>query len=257
MNPIKALKLFNLANKGEAILQEKAPMKIKVPQLLALFGTLSATVGLPTLVSSFVHAHQSIYIGIVAAAVVLHAVMPSVFAAPSAADTQATGISKVSMLLIVLALFSLASLQAQTEPSPTPIQNLYAGGVSWNGASSPSVAGSGLYAHLIAGTGTYAFTHVDAVPASVKPFTVTTNIGAGVAQKVATIGKYNVYVPTAAGISFNGQNAGWQWNTGAGVAIPVGTKGYYLMPTVRVLQSNVSGGAGVQPIVGLLFGWGK
>jgi hypothetical protein len=157
-----------------------------------------------------------------------------------------------------IALLALSTLAfAQTAPAtPAPIQNLYAAGVSWNGAASPSVAGSGLYAHLLTG-GTYAFTHVDAVPASVKPFTVTTNIGVGVAQKIATIGKYNVYVPTAAGVSFNGSNAGWQWNTGAGVAIPIGTKGYYLMPTVRVLESNVSGGAGVQPIVGVLFGWGK
>jgi hypothetical protein len=163
----------------------------------------------------------------------------------------------------VTLLFSALAFAQTAAPAPTPaaaaptaIQNLYAAGVSWNGASSPSVAGSGLYAHLLTG-GTYAFTEVDAVPASVKPFTVTTNIGAGVAQKIATIGKYNVYVPTAAGISFNGQNAGWQWNTGAGIAIPVGTKGYYVMPTVRVLRSNVSGGAGVQPIIGLLFGWGK
>jgi hypothetical protein len=263
MNPIKALKVFGLLNKGESILKENQPMKLKLPHLVTLFGSLSATIGLPSLASSFVHAHEGVYAGIVTFALILHAILPSVFSAPSDADQQATGISKVAKLGVLLLLFALCSLPARAQtatPAPTPapaaIQNIYAAGASWNGAGSASVAGSVLYAHLLA-DGTYAFTHIDAVPASVKPFTVTTNIGAGVAQKIATIGKYNVYVPAAAGISFSGANAGWQWNTGAAVAIPFGTKGYFLMPTVRFLQSNVSGGAGVQPIIGLLFGWGK
>jgi hypothetical protein len=158
--------------------------------------------------------------------------------------------------LALLCLTSALGFAQATTPAPTSIQNLYAVGASWNGAAAPSVAGSALYAHLLS-NGTYAFTHIDAVPASVKPFTVTTNIGAGVAQKVATIGRLDIYVPAAAGVSFNGANAGWQWNTGVATAIAIGTKGYYVVPTVRFLQSNVSGGSGVQPIVGVLFGWGK
>ncbi len=163
-------------------------------------------------------------------------------------------IRRIAVLAFVFTL-AVSFGFAQTG-TPAPVQNLYAAGASWNGAASPSVAGSALYAHLLT-DGTYAFTHVDAVPASVKPFTVTTNIGAGVAQKVASLGKYNVYVPAAAGVSFNGANTGWEWNTGAAIAIPIGTKGYSLVPTLRFLRSNVSGGAGVQPIIGLLVGWGK
>jgi hypothetical protein len=85
---------------------------------------------------------------------------------------------------------------------------------------------------------------------------VTTNIGAGIAQKVTSVGKVGIYIPTAAGISWNGTNTGWQWNGGAAAMFPL-KNGYYLMPTVRFLKSSVSGGTGYQPIVGLLFGWGK
>lgn len=169
-------------------------------------------------------------------------------------STQKLGVLIFAMLLLP----ALAAAQTATIP-PVPaanIANLYAAGVSYNGSANPQVAGTALYAHLLADTGTYAFTAVDALPESTKPFTVNTGIGVGIAQKVATIGKVPIYVPTAAGISFNGANTGWQWNLGALAAIKL--KGdYYLMPTVRMVKSSVSNGSGYQPIIGLLFGWGK
>ncbi len=152
-------------------------------------------------------------------------------------------------------LFLCIAVGAQTTQ---PIQNLYAGGASYSVGASPAVAGTALYAHSINdGTGTYAFTVLDATPQTLKPFTINTNVGVGIAQKVMTLGKVPIFIPTSAGISWNGSNTGWQWNGGATALIPLSKKkNYYLMPTVRFLKSSVSGGTGYQPIVGLLFGWG-
>ena len=63
----------------------------------------------------------------------------------------------------------------------------------------------------------------------------------------------NIY---AAGISFNGTNTGWQWNAGALASIKL-KNNWFVMPNVRLLKSSVSNGAGYQPIVGVLFGWGQ
>lgn len=165
----------------------------------------------------------------------------------------------------LLALFFLAASIAFGQSSstsiipvtpPAPISNLYAAGVSYNVGASPSVAGTALYAHLVADTATYAFTAVDVLPNTLKPLTVNTNIGVGIAQKIATIANVPIYIPTAVGISWNGSNTGWQWNTGALVSIHI--KGSsYILPSVRVVKSSVSNGSGYQPIIGVLYGWGQ
>lgn len=253
MNAIKAIKLFGLYEKLQAVLKEKVPMTKKLPQVLTLLVSLGATIGLPAMITDFVHAHQVVYVSLVAAAIVLHALMPSLFSAPGDADLKATKLGVALLCAILLSVGGQA--QAQTAPN-LDIQNIYAAGVSYSAGGSPAVAGTGLYAHLINGSGTYAFTVVDALPATVKPFTVTTNIGVGVAQKVATFGKIPIYMPAATGISWTGSNTGWQWNTGALATIHV--KGqYYVMPSVRVLKSSVSGGSGYQPVLGVLFAWGQ
>lgn len=167
------------------------------------------------------------------------------------------GRAAVTMLLC----FAVAMVIAQpAAPAPTPVpvnlQNVYAGGVAYSIGATPAVAGTALYAHLLTDTGTYAFTAVDALPNTAKPFTVSTNFGVGVGQKVMTMSKAKIFMPTAAGISFNGTNTGWQWNGGIIASIPV--KGnYFLMPSVRFLRSSVSNGAGYQPILGILVGWGQ
>lgn len=153
---------------------------------------------------------------------------------------------------VALALSSFA--QSSSSPKSAPLTNLYAGGISFNSAASPEIAGTGLYARLLTG-GTYAFTAVDVLPTSTKPFTVTSNFSAGVAQKVFTLGSVPIFVPTSAGVSYSGSNTGWAWSTGALASIKL--KGNWrIFPTVRVARSNVSNGSGVQPIVGVLFGWG-
>ena len=124
-------------------------MNVKVPQLLTLFATLCATIGLPTLVTNWVHVHATVYLVIVGAAIVLHAVMPSVFAAPSDADKKSVGLDKVGMILLLLLFpFVLSAqqgpalqeprgpvgLSGQVEPSPlSPTSNGFA-------ASSDAVA---------------------------------------------------------------------------------------------------------------------
>lgn len=265
LNPIKLVKVLALGNKLEATAKENQPMSVKLPQILALVTTLSATIGLPTLAANWVHAHYAVYLGVVIAGIVLHAIMPSVFGAPSDADKKAVGLNGVGVLLFCLLLAPALGAQTPAAPTPVPapaptsIQNLYGAGVSYSINATPAIAGSALYAHQISADtvpGMYAFTVVDALPNTLKPFTITTNIGAGIAQKVVTLGKVPIFMPTAAGISFNGSNTGWQWNGGVLAAIHIKNQ-YYLMPTVRFLKSSVSNGTGYQPIIGLLFGWGQ
>lgn len=168
--------------------------------------------------------------------------------------------SRCAVLVTAVALAFAPTIHAQSlneAPAVAPsIQTIYAGGVSYNAGASPAIAGTGLFAHQLNSAGSYAFTAIDALPNTYKPFTVSTNVGIGVAQKVATIAGVDIFVPTAAGISFNGTNTGWQWNAGALAAIHI--KGnYYLMPNARFLKSSVSGGTGYQPILGILFAYGK
>ena len=133
--------------------------------------------------------------------------------------------------------------------------NIYAAGVSYNHGATPSIAGTALYAHSVDSSGTYAFTVYDALPASTKPFTVTSNVGLGLAQKLFTIHNVPVFAPTSAGVSFTGSNTGWQWN--GGIAASVKIKGnWHAYPTVRFLKSSV-GGSGYQVLPSILFGWAQ
>ena len=162
------------------------------------------------------------------------------------------------LLAIAAVLFAVLNIGAAVQAQD--VANLYMAGASYSPQGQPSTAGTALYAHQVNTSGTYAFTVIDAVPASVKPFTVSSNVGVGVAQRVATIAGADVFMPTAIGVSWTGTNVGWQWNTGIGVPFKFKSAklaDWYVMPNVRMLKSSVSGGAGYQPIIGVLFGWGK
>lgn len=165
--------------------------------------------------------------------------------------------TQVGMLLMVLFLCTSAQAQSSSSTEAAPIQNLYGAGVSYSVNATPAIAGTALYCRALNSglDGTYGCSMVDALPNTVKPFTVSTNIGAGIAQKAFTLGNVPVYVPTAAGISWSGGNTGWEWNGGAFASIHVKSR-YYLMPSVRFLKSSV-GGSGYQPIIGLLLGRGN
>lgn len=153
--------------------------------------------------------------------------------------------------LALLSVFLALPLFGQ---NPT---NVYAGGVSFNSAASPKLAGTGLYARLVNdGSGTYVFSVFDALPTSYKPFTVTSNVGAGVAQHLFDIGKVPLYAPLAGGVSWTGSNTGWMWNGGVMAAVKV-KNNWHVYPNVRFLRSNVSNGSGYQLTAGVLFGFQK
>ena len=150
----------------------------------------------------------------------------------------------------ILALLALVCLAAAGQTN-----NFAAAGVSYNPGGSPSVAGTALYARLITGSGTWAFTVIDALPQSVKPFSVSTAISAGISQKLATISGIDVYVPTSAGVSYTGKNTGWQWSSGGMAAIKL-HGAWRILPNVRFLKSSVSNGSDYQVIAGIMFGTG-
>src|ERR1035441_9316578 len=160
---------------------------------------------------------------------------------------------RLAVLALSLCLIAFAAC-AQVTTLPA---NFAAIGASYLPGGSPSIAGTGLYAHLLSGTsGTYAFSVIDAVPTSTKPFTFTTQTSVGVAQKVFTLGSVPVFVPTSAGISWTGTNTGWSWSTGAMALIPLKAgSGWTIMPSARVVKASISG-SGYQVIAGIAIGWG-
>ena len=213
-----------------------------LPTILAASGAVIPFL-MPSLLA-YVSAHPHTTVGVLLAAFIAayHSTAPK--------DQQ----NVVKALFVGVCLIGLCSSAAVAQTTPS---NIYAAGISFNNNGSPAVAGTGLYAKLINdGMGTYAFTVVDALPQNAKPFTVTTNFGAGIAQKAFMIGKVPVFIPSSAGISFNGTNTGWAWSTGALASVKL--KGNWrVFPNVRIVKSSVTNGTGYQPIVGVLFGWGS
>jgi hypothetical protein len=162
----------------------------------------------------------------------------------------------IALCLCLCAFGQIAPVVTPAPATPPVLTTVYGAGVSYSEGGSPSVAGTGLYAHLLAGTSTYAFTVADILPNNTKPFTVSTNIAAGVAQKIATISGRDILIPTAAGISVSGGNTGWVWSTGAMVVFHL-KNNWLLMPNVRIIKSSVGNGTGYQPVIGMMFGWGQ
>jgi hypothetical protein len=172
------------------------------------------------------------------------------------------------MLLAVMgaAMASAQALNVGTMPAsvavPTDVQNFYWAGMSYNNGGSPALAGNAGYARRLVDSVSsaaqlplYGFTSFDVVPASTKPFSVTSNVGIGIAQKIATIGKVPVWIPTAAGISWTGSNTGYHYDFGMMATIHV--KGqWFLAPMVRGLKDNLNGD-GFHPIIGVNIGLGQ
>jgi hypothetical protein len=155
-------------------------------------------------------------------------------------------------LLGILLLLALAGGSAWAGE----MQSLYAAGVSYNPSASPRVAGTALYARSLSADKTYAFTVFDALPVrSSPPYAVTTQVGLGVAQRLFSIQKLPIYIPTAAGVSWTGQNTGWSWTTGGMTVISV-RGGWRVLPHLRILKSSVGDG-GYVSIVGVMVGWGQ
>ena len=160
----------------------------------------------------------------------------------------------VALILVCVGLLAFPSTVKAQLPT-----NLYAVGGSYNSGASTPIAGSALYARLTTDS-TYAFTALDILPISVSPFTVSTNVSAGVAQKILTWENINFFTPTSAGISITGNNTGWTWTSGVLADYNIKKSGkatqYHVMPNVRWLKSSVSNGSGYQLIGGVMVGWG-
>ncbi|MFC6645464.1 hypothetical protein ACFQBQ_07665 [Granulicella cerasi] len=162
----------------------------------------------------------------------------------------------------VTALAGAVSAMAQdnVQPASQDVAKLYAVGGSYSPGASPAFAGTAMVAIKIPNTSTYGVTIYDALPTSVKPFKITTNIGAGVAQKLTTIAGYDVFGTTSAGLTYTSTNTGWNATFGGAVMIPIKTlkdgSKLYLMPEGRGMKSSVSDGSGVQVIVGVQFALG-
>jgi hypothetical protein len=159
--------------------------------------------------------------------------------------------------IIILLLTAVFSVNAQTNNLPN---NLYAAGAAWNQSGNSPVAGSALYARLVSQESkTYAFTVVDILPISKKPFTVTTNIGVGVAQKAFNLYGVSFYVPASAGVSITDANTGWAWTGGvlADYQLKKGGKltNLHFQPNVRWVKSSVSNGSSYQLIPGAWLGY--
>ena len=165
-------------------------------------------------------------------------------------------------LAIAAAAIACVGATAQTTATPTTpatVTNVYMGGLSYNPGASPAVAGTAIYAHEVNDSGTYAFTVVDALPNTGKPFSINTQFGVGIAQRVATIADVPIYGQTSAGIAYTGTNTGWAY-TGGMLAMfklkPYKDGFFFVAPTARFVKASV-GSSGFQPIGGVEFGWGK
>jgi hypothetical protein len=158
------------------------------------------------------------------------------------------GIIKLGLLLIVgLLLLSLPAMAQE------PYKDVVAAGVSWNQQATPQINGTLVYGALI-GTGLYSFNLVDVTPQTYKPFVITTNITFGLAQHMRDIGIVKVYTVATAGVGAGGNNVGFAWTAGGAAFIPLGKKGLFLLPNVRVLKNTLSE---FQGIYGIAIGWGK
>ena len=162
-------------------------------------------------------------------------------------------------LVSLLLLAAIAGFAQTTNPalSVTDPLNIWGAGLSWNQSASASMsqqfAGSALYARAQNTVGTYAFTMIDAVPTSYRPFTTTTNIGVGIGQKVLTVGAWTLYGTAAAGPSWSGPNTGWNWSGGAMATHDLKNK-WWIGLNARTIRSSVNQNSGNQYIFGVLAG---
>jgi hypothetical protein len=255
MNPIQMFKLLSDYNKAKSIAKENVSVTTKITQYVVLAGTIAGLFG--GWATGWLNTHAGAFTILVGIANVLAHLFPSIFAAPSAAIERKAGLPLAVLALLAVAAVPMRAQTATTTATPAAdLTNIYGLGASWNPGGSPAIAGTALYAHGIGNTGTYAFTVLDALPNTTKPFTVTTNVGVGVAQKLLTLGSVPIYGTTATGVAWSGANAGWQYNLGAAALIGISkNKNYFIMPTGRVLKSTINGG--YSPIIGVEFVFGN
>jgi hypothetical protein len=128
MNVFKVFTIIGDYNKLTSINKEKGSIMNKLPQYLTLVVSLTGTLGVPALAQNWLAqpAHQVIYTGLVAAALILHAIFPSIFGASSDAAKTSAGLNKAGMILLILGtgLFLMPmNVYAQTTTTTTSASN--------------------------------------------------------------------------------------------------------------------------------------
>ena len=118
LNPFKLIAVYGDLNKMQSIWNEKGDVMQKLTQYLALVVSLAGTLGVPALAQHWLAApsHKVVYTCLVAVAILLHAIFPSVFADPSDAVKKSTGLG---VILLMLAFAGTASAQT-VAPTATP-----------------------------------------------------------------------------------------------------------------------------------------
>ncbi|MGA9068959.1 MAG: hypothetical protein WB424_01815 [Terracidiphilus sp.] len=94
-------------------------MHAKIVHWITLGLSLSGAVGAPAYAQGWVSSHALIYTIFVGVAIVLHAMLPALFGAPSDAAKQATGFGKVGVILLAVGLSMVATRPGQAQ-SATP-----------------------------------------------------------------------------------------------------------------------------------------
>jgi len=147
---------------------------------------------------------------------------------------------------------TMALAQATTPPTRTSLpNNIYAFGMTFNPNASPFLSGTGLYGRLVDTKGTYAVGVLDVIPTTTKPYTVTTNPSAGIAQEFYSHSNLKVFVTPAAGLSYTGTNTGYSYALGGLVTYDL-SPSYSIGFGGRLFKSSISN-SGYQPALSLEF----
>ena len=125
LNPFKLIAVYGDLNKMQSIWNEKGDVMQKLTQYLALVVSLAGTLGVPALAQHWLAApsHKVVYTCLVAVAILLHAIFPSVFADPSDAVKKSTGLG---VILLMLAFAGTASAQT-VAPTANTVLDLVSG----------------------------------------------------------------------------------------------------------------------------------
>lgn len=160
--------------------------------------------------------------------------------------------------VVILALILAIGGGFQAARAQELFKDLVAGGVAYNPQGAPQVTGTALYAKQIS-QGLYSFNLIDITPvydsmARLGVKTLTMNATSGLAQHLRDIGPARVYIVATAGLGSSSEATGFAYSAGGAAVIPIGARGWCLMPNLRVLKNTQTD---FQAIYGVAVGWGR
>lgn len=116
VNPVKAFRLLEVWHQVQALNSAKGSFMIKFAQYVHLALTASAVVGVPTMASKWLAqpSHAAVFSVLVGISVVLHAIAPSIFGAPSDAAVSSSKLGVWMLIsLLVISPFQTGCTQQQ------------------------------------------------------------------------------------------------------------------------------------------------